>query len=132
MRLYNANCCRSATASSARWWRGITNAETYAKIAGRYVLIPQGAKLIGLYDSQISFGQDRVLLVWTRLIMPNGRSIILERQPGADTQGFAGLEDEVDEHWAAIGDLIAPRDDGPSGKKSHPPAKWIASCCSRP
>src|SRR5215471_13668097 len=48
------------------------------------------------YDSQISFGQDRILLVWTRLIMPNGRSIVLERQPGADTQGFTGLEDEVD------------------------------------
>jgi type IV secretion system protein VirB10 len=63
---------------------------------------PQGAKLIGLYDSQISFGQDRVLLVWTRLIMPNGRSIVLERQPGADTQGFAGLEDEVDQHWGRL------------------------------
>jgi type IV secretion system protein TrbI len=69
---------------------------------GRYLLIPQGAKLIGLYDSQISFGQDRVLLVWTRLIMPNGRSIVLERQPGADTQGFAGLEDEVDQHWGRL------------------------------
>jgi type IV secretion system protein VirB10 len=63
---------------------------------------PQGAKLIGLYDSQISFGQDRLLLVWTRLIMPNGRSIVLERQPGADTQGFAGLEDEVDQHWGRL------------------------------
>jgi type IV secretion system protein VirB10 len=43
-----------------------------------------------------------VLLVWTRLIMPNGRSIVLERQPGADTQGFAGLEDEVDHHWGRL------------------------------
>jgi hypothetical protein len=62
----------------------------------------QGSKLIGTYDSQVSFGQDRVLLVWTRLIMPNGRSIVLERQPGADTQGFAGLEDEVDHHWTRL------------------------------
>ena len=62
---------------------------------GRFLLIPQGSKLVGLYDSQISFGQDRVLLVWTRLLMPNGASIVLERQPGADTQGFAGLEDEA-------------------------------------
>jgi hypothetical protein len=62
----------------------------------------QGSKLIGAYDSQVSFGQDRVLLVWTRLIMPNGRSIVLERQPGADTQGFAGLEDEVDHHWTRL------------------------------
>jgi type IV secretory pathway VirB10-like protein len=44
-------------------------------------LPPQGARLIGIYDSQVAFGQSRVLLVWTRLIMPNGRSIVLERQP---------------------------------------------------
>jgi type IV secretion system protein VirB10 len=74
----------------------------YDSSTGQYLLIPQGAKLIGLYDSQISFGQDRVLLVWTRLIMPNGRSIVLERQPGADTRGFAGLVDEVDEHWGRL------------------------------
>jgi type IV secretion system protein TrbI len=43
-----------------------------------------------------------VLLVWMRLIMPNGRSIVLERQPGADTQGFTGLEDEVDHHWSRL------------------------------
>jgi type IV secretory pathway VirB10-like protein len=70
--------------------------------SGRFLLIPQGAKLIGIYDSQIAFGQSRVLLVWTRLIMPNGRSIVLERQPGADTAGYAGLEDEVDNHWGAL------------------------------
>src|SRR4029077_1420691 len=69
---------------------------------GRARLIPQGARLIGIYDSQVAFGQSRVLLVWTRLIMPNGRSIVLERQPGADTAGCAGLEDEVDNHWGAL------------------------------
>lgn len=74
----------------------------YDSPTGKYLLIPQGSKLIGIYDSQISFGQDRVLLVWTRLIMPNGRSIVLERQPGADTQGFAGLKDEVDHHWGRL------------------------------
>lgn len=74
----------------------------YDSPTGKYLLIPQGSKLIGAYDSHISFGQDRVLLVWTRLITPNGRSIVLERQPGADTQGFAGLEDEVDHHWGRL------------------------------
>jgi type IV secretion system protein TrbI len=74
----------------------------YDSPSGRFLLIPQGSKLIGVYDSQISFGQDRVFLVWTRLLMPNGRSIVLERQPGADTQGFAGLEDEVDHHWGRL------------------------------
>jgi type IV secretion system protein TrbI len=74
----------------------------YDSPAGKYLLIPQGSKLIGDYDSQVSFGQDRVLLVWTRLIMPNGRSIVLERQSGADTQGFAGLDDEIDYHWGRL------------------------------
>ncbi|SHH38552.1 conjugation TrbI-like protein [Bradyrhizobium erythrophlei] len=54
--------------------------------------------MIGVYDSQVAFGQSRVLLVWTRLIMPNGRSIGLERQQGADAGGYSGLEDEVDNH----------------------------------
>lgn len=80
---------------------------------GRTLLIPQGSRLIGQYDAQVSFGQSRALLVWTRLIMPNGRSIMLERQPGADAAGFAGLEDRVDNHWgqifraAAISTLLA-------------------------
>jgi type IV secretory pathway VirB10-like protein len=74
----------------------------YDSPTGRFLLVPQGARLIGIYDSQVAFGQSRVLLVWTRLIMPNGRSIVLERQPGADTAGYAGLEDEVDNHWGAL------------------------------
>ena len=69
---------------------------------GRVKLVPQGARLIGLYDSQVAFGQSRVLLVWTRLIMPNGRSIVLERQQGADAGGYSGLGDEVDNHWAEL------------------------------
>jgi type IV secretion system protein TrbI len=74
----------------------------YDSPTGKYLLIPQGAKLIGQYDSQVAFGQDRILLVWTRLILPNGRSIILEREPGADTEGNAGLEDQIDNHWAKL------------------------------
>ena len=74
----------------------------YDSPSGRSLLIPQGSRLIGIYDSQVAFGQSRVLLVWTRLIMPNGRSTVLERQPGADTAGYAGLEDEVDNHWGAL------------------------------
>jgi type IV secretion system protein TrbI len=73
----------------------------------------QGARLIGSYDSQVAFGQSRVLFVWTRLILPNGRSLVLERQPGADSGGYSGIEDEVDNHWkqllgaAALSTLIA-------------------------
>jgi type IV secretion system protein TrbI len=69
---------------------------------GRVKLVPQGARLIGMYDSQVAFGQSRVLLVWTRLIMPNGRSIVLKRQQGADAGGYSGLEDEVDNRWKEL------------------------------
>ncbi|MDR3527841.1 MAG: TrbI/VirB10 family protein [Rhizomicrobium sp.] len=75
---------------------------TYDRPTGRILLIPQGARLIGQYDAQVSFGQSRALLVWNRLILPNGRSVMLERQPGIDTEGYAGLEDEVDNHWGAL------------------------------
>jgi type IV secretion system protein TrbI len=76
--------------------------DVYDSPTGRFLLIPQGGKLVGQYDSQVSFGQSRVLLVWTRLIMPNGRSIALERQPAADAAGYAGLEDGVDNHWGML------------------------------
>ena len=74
----------------------------YDSPTGRILLIPQGTRVIGQYDNGIGFGQRRILLVWNRLIFPNGRSIVLERQPGADTQGYAGLEDGVDYHWGEL------------------------------
>jgi type IV secretory pathway VirB10-like protein len=76
--------------------------DVYDSPTGKIRLIPQGARLIGQYDAQIAFGQTRALLVWNRLIMPDGRSIVLERQPGADPEGYAGLEDEVDNHWGTL------------------------------
>jgi type IV secretion system protein TrbI len=74
----------------------------YDSVSGQHLLIPQGSKLIGQYDAEISFGQSRALLVWNRLILPDGRSIILERLPAADPQGYAGLEDRVNYHWGRI------------------------------
>ncbi|GHE74485.1 conjugal transfer protein TraI [Camelimonas fluminis] len=71
----------------------------YDSPTGSLLLIPQGTRIIGEYDDGVTFGQRRVLLVWKRLIFPNGHSIVLERQPGADASGYAGLEDGVDYHW---------------------------------
>ena len=71
-------------------------------VTGEHLLIPQGSRLIGQYDSQITWGQNRVLLVWTRLILPNGSSIVLDRLPGVDQSGYAGLHDGVDWHWGRI------------------------------
>ena len=74
----------------------------YDTPTGRFLLIPQGARLIGEYDAEIGGGQSRILLVWTRLILPGGRSIVLERLPGADRQGYAGLQDRVNNHWRRV------------------------------
>lgn len=71
----------------------------YDSPTGQHVLIPQGSRLIGEYDSEVAFGQSRVLLVWTRLIYPDGRSIILERLAATDPSGYAGLLDGVNRHW---------------------------------
>lgn len=71
----------------------------YDSPTGRVLLIPQGARLIGEYDSEIATGQSRVLLAWDRLILPGGRSISLDRLPGTDTGGMAGVADRTDYHW---------------------------------
>jgi type IV secretory pathway VirB10-like protein len=74
----------------------------YDTATGRHLLIPQGSRLIGRYDSHVAFGQRRVLLVWTRLILPDTSSVALDRLPGIDPAGYAGLEDGVDWHWDRI------------------------------
>jgi type IV secretion system protein VirB10 len=76
----------------------------YDSPTGQYLLIPQGARLIGQYNSEVAYAQTRVQLIWTRLIMPDGQSIVLDNQPGADTQGYSGLQDGVNNHWGALFD----------------------------
>lgn len=76
--------------------------DLYDSPTGKILLIPQGARLLGQYDAQVAFGQTRASLVWTRLIMPNGTSIVLDRLPATDTEGYAGLEDKVDNHWGMV------------------------------
>lgn len=74
----------------------------YDSPTGRLLLIPQGARLVGEYDSEVAAGQRRVLLAWDRLILPGGRSIRLDRQPGVDAAGYAGLEESVNNHWGRM------------------------------
>lgn len=71
----------------------------YDSATGRYLLIPQGAKLVGNYDHQIVQGQNRVLVVWHRLIYPDASSVNLETMPGADESGYAGFRDKVNSHF---------------------------------
>ncbi|AJD52952.1 type IV secretion system protein VirB10 [Thalassospira xiamenensis M-5 = DSM 17429] len=78
-------------------------ANVYDTVTGMTVLIPQGARLIGTYDSVVAFGQSRALVVWQRILMPDGTSIRLDNMPASDASGYAGLEDEVDYHtWQLL------------------------------
>ena len=74
----------------------------YDTATGLNLLIPQGARLYGIYDSRVVYGQQRVLIAWNRLIFPDGSSISLGAMPGADMAGMAGFNDDVDNHYARI------------------------------
>lgn len=78
----------------------------YDSVTGAHLLIPQGARLIGTYDSATTYGDRRLLLVWNRLILPNGWSINLQGMEGADPTGAAGLADRTDNHLAALAGAI--------------------------
>lgn len=72
-------------------------------VTGQYLLIPQGTRLIGRYDSVVAFGQERALVIWQRLIRPDGSSIVIDNLPATDTEGYAGLADRVDIHtWQLL------------------------------
>jgi type IV secretion system protein VirB10 len=72
-------------------------------VTGQTLLIPQGSRLIGTYDSVVAFGQSRALVIWQRIIMPDGSSIQIDNLPATDTHGYAGLSDDVDYHtWALL------------------------------
>lgn len=69
---------------------------------GQYLLIPQGTKVIGVYDSKTTFAQSRALVIWQRLIFPNGKSIILDNFTGADQAGYSGFKDKVRSHFGRV------------------------------
>lgn len=75
----------------------------YDSVTGRTLLIPQGSRLIGSYDSVVAFGQKRALVVWQRIILPDGSSIRIDNVPASDSAGYAGLADRVDRHsWQLL------------------------------
>ena len=78
---------------------GQVTANVFDSVSGRYLLVPQGTRMIGKYNSEVLNGQNRVLVAWQRLILPNGNSIVLEAMPGTDAGGVAGMADLVDYHW---------------------------------
>ncbi len=75
----------------------------YDSATGRILLIPQGSRLIGRYDSVVAFGQKRALVVWQRIIFVDGSSIQIDNMPATDAAGYAGLSDKVDLHtWQLL------------------------------
>ncbi|MFA6123009.1 MAG: TrbI/VirB10 family protein [Sphingomonas sp.] len=79
----------------------------YDSATGRILLVPQGARLIGSYDSVVAFGQRRALVVWQRIILPDGSSLALDNVPATDPSGYAGLADKVDFHtWSLLKGVV--------------------------
>ena len=75
----------------------------FDSVTGRHLLIPQGSRLIGRYDSVVAFGQERALVIWQRIIRPDGASIVIDNLPATDTSGYAGLADQLDLHsWKLL------------------------------
>lgn len=86
---------------------GLVTAQVTSQVfdspTGRILLIPQGSRLIGSYDSVVAFGQKRALIVWQRIILPDGSSLKIDNVPATDASGYAGLQDKVDLHtWALL------------------------------
>ncbi|MFT9221205.1 TrbI/VirB10 family protein [Gluconobacter oxydans] len=81
---------------------GHVTQNVYDSPTGRYLLVPQGSTLFGAYNSSVSFGQQRTQIIWSRLIYPNGESMVLEKLPGGDAIGQSGLSDEVNNHWGQL------------------------------
>ncbi|GGH49299.1 TrbI/VirB10 family protein [Acidovorax soli] len=74
----------------------------YDTATGKFLLIPQGSRILGKYNSQVSYGQSRVQVVWNRIILPDTSSLKLDNLAGTDPAGYSGLEDGVDWHWDRV------------------------------
>ncbi|STX50167.1 trbI Conjugal transfer protein trbI [Legionella busanensis] len=81
---------------------GQVSQNVYDTASGKYLLIPQGTKIVGIYSNEVSFGQNSVLVAWQRLVFPDGKAFDIGSMPGADSAGLAGFRDQVNHHYARI------------------------------
>lgn len=81
---------------------GQVSANVYDTPTGKHLLIPQGSRLIGAYSSDVVYGQSRVLVAWQRIVFPDGKALDLGSMPGADSAGYAGFNDQVNNHYLRI------------------------------
>ena len=78
---------------------GQVSQNVYDSATGKYLLVPQGTRLIGAYGTQVAYGQERVLVAWQRLVYPDGKALDIGGMPGTDMAGYSGFSDLVDNHW---------------------------------
>ena len=88
--------------------KALVSSNVYDTASGRYLLIPQGSRLVGVYNSRIGYGQDGVQVVWDRVIYPDGSSLDLSGMIGQDAHGFSGFRDKVDRHYTRLDRLRGP------------------------
>lgn len=86
---------------------GTVTQNVFDSVTGKYLLIPQGSRLLGRYSSVVGNGENRVLVAWQRLILPNGDSIVLDAMPGTNQEGQSGLHDQVNYHFAKLAQAAA-------------------------
>jgi type IV secretion system protein VirB10 len=82
--------------------KALVRSNVYDTATGKYLLIPQGSRMVGVYDSQIAYGQNRLQVIWSRIVYPDGSSINLDGMMGQDVQGMAGFHDKVDNHYKRL------------------------------
>jgi type IV secretory pathway VirB10-like protein len=73
--------------------------DVYDTPLGKYKLIPQGSRLVGSYANEVAYGQSRILVAWQRIIFPDGKAMDIGSMPGADSAGYAGFKDQVNNHY---------------------------------
>lgn len=81
---------------------GQVSQNVYDTATGKFLLIPQGTRLIGQYSSKVAYGQSRILVAWQRLVFPDGKALDIETMPGADGAGYSGFNDIVDNHYIRL------------------------------
>jgi type IV secretory pathway VirB10-like protein len=82
--------------------KALVRSNVYDTASGKYLLIPQGARLVGAYNSRIAYGQRGVQVIWYRIIYPDGTSINLEGMTGYDAKGNSGFRFDVDNHYKRL------------------------------
>jgi type IV secretion system protein VirB10 len=81
---------------------GQVSHDVYDTATGKWVLVPQGSRLVGTYSSAVEYGQARVLVAWQRIVFPDGKAMDIGAMPGADSAGYSGFNDEVNNHYLRI------------------------------